>query len=839
MKRIFIYAIAVALLISSGSLIGVHAQEEVTEGESRLTVPWDEFKKLVNLDDDEIVVSMETFQKLLAQTGVTTRPKHTMRQGNVVLKRAEFKGLINAMRPPAGLDAKPPFDYLTTKAIYSGEVLKKSTSFVGTFKVHVLKEEGFLKVPILPQSIALEDIKVGTEQALLVSENGYHSVILSGAGEYVVTASFSLESSLDRGPHRVDLPIRPTPITLLKLELPLKEIDVEVPQARRILTAVKGDVTTVSAVIAQGNAVSVRWRKKVAVTEKVPPKLYSEINHLISIEDDALKINSDISYSILHSEVDGVRLAIPDSTNVLAVTGEGVGEWQESVQEDQNVLFVPFTYAKKGAAMVRVTMETAISETGVASAFSGMRALDTVRETGRIGIELNTSAEAIITDSEGLEEVAIQKLPSALVNRSVKPLIRGFKYFKHPYSLVLSIKRHEKIAVPVATITSASVVTLFTEDGKVVHRLVYQVRNSAKQFLEIQLPENADVWSVFVGDRPVESSINSRGKLLVPLIRSRSVGNRLDTFPVEVIHCVVEDGFSTYGIQESSLPAVDLLVSQLMWSVYLPNDYLYAYFESTLEKEEIIRGLNVLTGAQRRYDEQVMKEADRLGGERKREQMKRAYKGKDYRSRFRNIPMEEAQMSSQVDSEMQFSGRLEGLADAAPQAAMAGGQTGTGVLPIQIKVPTSGQVYRFAKTIIKTEDPLTFSVVYTRLWVTKLLRWSIIVLAILILYLLRKRLKRLWSWLIGKGASIVNPFRDPESATRKLAQSGMTTAVLIGLAVIFWSLSEPLALLFLFLFWVSAVYQIVLWVRRRAQRRQFPIEDPEQPLSEEPPPTEP
>ncbi len=122
MKKIFISIIAVTLLMFSGLLIGVYAQEKNADKESRLTVPWDEFKKLVNIDENKIVISLETFQKLLAQTGVKTTPPHTLSQGNVVLKRTEFKKLIDTMKPPSGRDTRPPFDYLITKAIYSGKM---------------------------------------------------------------------------------------------------------------------------------------------------------------------------------------------------------------------------------------------------------------------------------------------------------------------------------------------------------------------------------------------------------------------------------------------------------------------------------------------------------------------------------------------------------------------------------------------------------------------------------------------------------------------------------------------------------------------------------------------
>ena len=65
--------------------------QETSRTNSELTIPWEEFKKLINLDDDEIIISLETFQKLMAQTGVTVIPQHTLRGGNVVLKRDELK----------------------------------------------------------------------------------------------------------------------------------------------------------------------------------------------------------------------------------------------------------------------------------------------------------------------------------------------------------------------------------------------------------------------------------------------------------------------------------------------------------------------------------------------------------------------------------------------------------------------------------------------------------------------------------------------------------------------------------------------------------------------------
>jgi hypothetical protein len=287
---------------------------------------------------------------------------------------------------------------------------------------------------------------------------------------------------------------------------------------------------------------------------------------------------------------------------------------------------------------------------------------------------------------------------------------------------------------------------------------------------------------------------------------------------------MAEDRFSWLGSRESTLPAVDLLISQLIWSVYLPNDYSYLYFESTLEKEEIIRGLNVFRSTQRQYNERAMKEVSKLGkvesDKMSRDKLRGVYKGKDYKSEFRNVPLQEEQISSQVAAELEFSGRLEGLAQQdRPQGAVSGGAGGTGILPIQIQIPTGGQVYRFAKTIVKTEDPLTMSVVYTQNWLFKTTRWLIAVFILLVFYLMRKTVMRVFHWLKDTFDALYLWYKNHESAIEKYAKSQMTPFVLFGLLIVLWPISKFLTLLIFFFFWVSVVYQFLLYRERKGQRK--------------------
>jgi len=700
---------------------------------SEVSLPWIEFKNLTNIDKNMIIIPLDTFEKLLIQTGKQDYKSYNIANGNVVLNQADFKKIVDSMINPTGSAGTPPYSYLITKAVYKGKMKAENTDFTATFLVHVLNSDQYQKVPVLPVSTALSDIKVNGQPGLVVSENGYTNIVLKGKGEYRVDASFSVKSSLSKGPYQLYLYINQTPITLFELEIPQPQIEVEIPQASQINTTESNKITYISAVIMPTTGLNITWRKKFEVIEKLPSKVYADMNHLISIEDNALKTNTTINYNILHTEIEGVTVTLDDNVNILNIYGDGIGEWQEVIKDKTRMIIIPFTYGKKGNAYVNLVTEVPLSTEGLETPFTGIRTLNTIRESGNIGIELNTSAEVLVTENRGLERIATQTLPADLINRSVKPLIEGFKYSKHPYLLLLDITKHKKIGVPTAAIYSANIITLFTEDGKIVHNIEYNIKNSSKQFLEIKLPKNAEVWSVFVNNEPVESSLNDDGKLLIPLIRSNSLNSTFDTFPVEVIFAESKDNFGLFGTKESLLPAVDLLTSQVLWSVYLPNDYKYLYFSSTLEKEEMIRGFNIF-GGERNYDES---EANEVGMDKKDAGDMEA---KAQLSEFRNAPVAEADQMVQMSKEKNFGRKMEELA-ASPSISQTSGSTG--LLPIRINVPMTGQIYRFAKTIVNPADPLTFKVYFIQSWVPSFIKWLIIIALIAIIVLFRKRIKEL------------------------------------------------------------------------------------------------
>jgi hypothetical protein len=53
-----------------------------------------------------------------------------------------------------------------------------------------------------------------------------------------------------------------------------------------------------------------------------------------------------------------------------------------------------------------------------------------------------------------------------------------------------------------------------------LYHIAYTVRNTFKQFMELTLPPNASIWTVYVDNKWAKASRNEKGNVLISLVRS-------------------------------------------------------------------------------------------------------------------------------------------------------------------------------------------------------------------------------------------------------------------------------------------------------------------------------
>ena len=714
--------------------MSMYSQEKSDEGSVR--IPWEEFRKLLELDKDEVILSWEEFQKILNQTGQKYVPLFQLKNEKVILTRDQFKKLLDRMKPPVITLIRPPADYLITKASYKGKITKTNALFRADFGVEIFAKQRsqYVKIPLFPQNIALKDVLFDGKQGLVLLEGNRHTLATKNVGKHQIAVDLSLKTTGDQGPQGLSFPIPRTSITSLEIDIPYTKIEVEISNAHQIEISERGRMTHVSALLSPSNSINIKWRRKLPEAVKGPAKIYADTVSHISIEDDALRVNANITLSVLQNTIPSITLKVPEGYSILNVRGSGLGDWRELTRNETAFLEIPFDYPKKGNFPITITAEKLLSESSLAVDFTGFSVEDAIREKGFLGVELKSTSEAALSSSEGLDKLDVSELPAVLINRSIKPLLFGFKYMRHPYSLVLDIKKHEELPMISTVVDSASGVTLFTEDGKLIHRIIYKIRNTSKQFLELELPKDAQIWSVFVAGEPTKPRLN-KSKILIPLNRSRQGASGLTAFDVELIYYEKSKRFGWYGQRASFFPVPDIIISQMLWSVYLPVGYTFPYFGGSVEKEKMASGIRPLFASKRRANYKI--KGAEIPAEKDDKYFNKQLRDADeVKKQFSpNLALREEQIVEQMENEAQFSQRVRAVQEGKVQVT-------SGVLPIRIQIPTTGQVFRFAKTIV-SEEPLTLSFSYASGSTMMLILLAILAVFLLILFFIRKKIKKL------------------------------------------------------------------------------------------------
>ncbi|MBL0058725.1 MAG: hypothetical protein IPP35_06385 [Elusimicrobia bacterium] len=556
----------------------VPAQAEDKPSNAKLRLPWEILQGVLKLDSKNVRLTWEEYRTLLRLTSSTKTPDFNMAGGDVVLSRAEFTRLVQSLVPPAPQSAEAS----VSKASYRGRLAGGSAIFSATLRVEVPRRPPKpIRLDLFPGNVAFQEITIDGRPALADVENGRLYVTLAEAGSRRVDLRFSLPVPESNAAQSLTMPIARTPITEWILDIPERNLDIAVPQAlHREISPLDGG-TRVRALLPPSNHVTAAWNPLAPDTAKGPAQVYADVDHLISVQEDALRVKSRIAIEVLQNTINNLTLDLPEGFTVLDVQGEAVREWQENAGKPAT-LAIPFRAARKGRMDFTVVLERVLSGEKSTTTFTGVTVQGAVRQRGFLGVELNSDAELPTPVTQGLEpKDPFRELPAHLAGQSAR-LLFGYKYVRPPFALSLALSRHESVTVVPSVIDRAEGTTVMRPDGKNVHQITYWIRSSAKQFLEVSLPEGVRLWSAFVDGAPVKPVRGEGKKTLIPLVRSLRASDA--AFPVEIVTYEERPRLSFLGRETLRLPMPDVLVSRLQWSVVTPPEQEFVYLGRDFEK---------------------------------------------------------------------------------------------------------------------------------------------------------------------------------------------------------------------------------------------------------------
>ena len=329
--------------------------------------------------------------------------------------------------------------------------------------------------------------------------------------------------------------------------------------------------------------------------ERKQGKFDAQVDTLISIGDVTMKGSATVEINVKSGAILALALRLPGDVNVLNVTGPSIRSHNVGSGDDHQSIDIDFTQEMEGQFRLEVNYERIMGDSEPESRVPTVSVDDAEVEHGRIAVEALSAAEVRATTADQLSSLDVNELPQQLVLKTTNPILLAYKYVhaEPPYRLALKITRHREIDVQVAAIEKAHYSTLYTRDGLAVSTARFQVRNSRRQFLRLELPPESQIWSVFVdgkAEKPAEAEATADGSaVLIKMINSAT------GFPVEIIYATRVAPMAFMGNVHGRLPTPDMVVTHTRWDVYLPVGPSYRDPDSSLDA--VITG-RLVNGAQ-------------------------------------------------------------------------------------------------------------------------------------------------------------------------------------------------------------------------------------------------
>ncbi|NBU08813.1 MAG: hypothetical protein EBS84_07345 [Proteobacteria bacterium] len=323
------------------------------------------------------------------------------------------------------------------------------------------------------------------------------------------------------------------------------------------------------------------WKLSVA-TEQLESWVRAEVVNLISVSETLVSGRALVRLDIANAPVKEFRLKIPLTVTNVDITGPNIRRRDQTGE----VWRVELQNKLRGQHTFVVTWEQPrVAKSAAPVDVPAVEAVGVERETGTVAIlakpplqvsEKSASTELVRIDARELPEWASAHASGA----KGEQVVLAWRYLRPGWKLAVTPQRFAEAAVLQALVDSARLTTVVADDGQMMTEVSLSVRNNGRQFLEVELPTGAIVWSAFVNGQPVRPT-KQGGKLLLPM--EQAGGDA--ALPIEFTYVAADKFPKRQGNVAFASPKFDVPLKNARWELLLPPDYEYTEFAGTMGRD--------------------------------------------------------------------------------------------------------------------------------------------------------------------------------------------------------------------------------------------------------------
>lgn len=310
----------------------------------------------------------------------------------------------------------------------------------------------------------------------------------------------------------------------------------------------------------------------------------------LQIHEDRVDIRCMLSYQIRHATAKSFRFALPPGTSSLVrIEGQGIresthiatpqaDEWTVITQSDiagAYQLLVSWSVAHRPGEQPFDAPQIIPREVSTQEGFLVLEGSETLR---------------LDTHTVGLADADISELPALPWPQAMR-ILATFRYVEPPYSLQVRASRYPSEVPPDAIVREATLTTTLTPEGERLTQAQFTlIPLRDMQFFAVQLPEAAQLWSVFVNEEGVKpgrgKKPEAKNTLLVPL---PAFSREKAEVKVTLVYRELAAPLFDSTRMNLAGPEVPFPVNRTVWNLNLPNGFEYLAYGGTLGGGGILR----------------------------------------------------------------------------------------------------------------------------------------------------------------------------------------------------------------------------------------------------------
>jgi hypothetical protein len=401
-----------------------------------------------------------------------------------------FDQLQNLLKAQGAAEDAPPVDYVFAPASYTATVTDGRVTYQAEVEIEVLAKRWTL-APLGSVGTGVASVLVDGKPAQLVVRDETLHAIFSEPGKFKLQLAGEVPLTNRDGRQRLDLPLLPSPLAMLSLEVPVAGLEFESESAIAPKSTEAGQRTTYTATF-QGGGAAIEWRPRPAADR--PPRLYSQAQTILFAETGLVRAESQLSVEIAHGPARSLQIQTGATASIIQVAGKGVVGWSEETEAAQKFITVRLAKPTLGEQSLTVLYEFDVAEGGKPTPLDLAQLSGARRSEGLVAVSLVDALElaAIHTD---MTRVGVAQLPTQLANPRRGTLAMAYRYTAQSPAIALSLRELKQQPAKRFATTNTLV---SVRPGQLACEAIiqYELLHQGIDRLEVALPADIEVLAV-------------------------------------------------------------------------------------------------------------------------------------------------------------------------------------------------------------------------------------------------------------------------------------------------------------------------------------------------------